>query len=499
MRFSLEDRFSGGVVFAGYGVTAPEIGYDDYDGIDARGKVVLAMRYEPTDSHGLSAIAKHDDPSGWSEHASLSTKAKNAADHGAAALLLVNPPSSEPDLLMPFRGTYGPAATIPLYQIKQSVADRMLTAAHAPDLKTLRDEIDVSLKPQSRALDGPAMWGQVQIDSIVTKIKNVAAVLAGRGPHADEFIVVGAHYDHLGLGQLGHMFGPVGSIYHGADDNASGTATILELASRVSQAPPLDRSIIFICFTGEEEGLIGSEYFIKHPPVPLDKVVAMVNLDMVGRVRDQTLDIGGQGTAKDFDVILAKADADSPLKLKSVGRGGLGPSDHMSFAMRRIPVLFFFSGVHADYHRPTDTADKINYEGIAEVADFTENVVTALTRMPRESYIVEADKDSMHLFGAPIFGDAPARRVILGVIPDYGATDSKVGVLISGTTPGTPAEAAGLREGDLLVQFGQTRLENLMDLTEALAHSKPGDRVLLKILRGNQTLSFDITLAQRKG
>ena len=424
---------------------------------------------------------------------------KDAADHGAVALLLVNPPGNEPDLLAPFHGSFAASATLPVYQIRQTVADQILAAASAPNLKSLCDQINSSFKPHSLALDKFNISGEVQIESQVTHIKNVAAVLPGQGPHADEYVVGGAHYDHLGLGQYGHMFGPPGSIYHGADDNASGTATILELASRLANAPAPQRSIIFICFTAEEEGIIGSEYFVKHPPVPLDKIVAMVNLDMVGRVHDQILNIGGQGTAKDFDAILAQADLDSPLKLKSVGRGGMGPSDHMSFAQRRIPVLFFWSGIHIDYHRPTDTADKINYEGIAEIADFTAKVITGLTKMPHDPYIVEADKDSMHLFGAPMFGTGPVRRVILGVIPDYAAAESRVGVLISGTTPGTPAEAAGLREGDLLVQFGPTKLENLMDLTQALAHSKPGDKIPLKILRGNQTLSFDITLAERKG
>jgi S1-C subfamily serine protease len=233
--------------------------------------------------------------------------------------------------------------------------------------------------------------------------------------------------------------------------------------------------------------------------VPLEKIVAMVNLDMVGRIRDQTLYIGGQGTAADFDAILAKADMESPLRLKSIGRGGLGPSDHMSFALRHVPVMFFFSGIHVDYHRPTDTADKINYEGIGEVADFTGKVIDGLTQMPREPYLMDADKDSMHLFGAPDLSPGGGKRVILGVIPDYGSQESRVGVLISGTTPGTPAQAAGMLGGDLLVQFGDQKLENLIDLSEALARSKPGEKVCVKIIRGNKALSFDVTLAERKG
>jgi Zn-dependent M28 family amino/carboxypeptidase len=499
MRFSAQGKFAAPAVFVGYGVSAPEAGYDDYADLDVKGKVVVAMRYEPMTEHGQSWLAPGSDASGWSNHATFAAKAKSAADHGAAALLIVNPPDSEPDLLVPFSGTFAPQASIPVMQIKQTAANQLLGAGGAPDLKTLRDQINASFKPRSMVLSGPAVSGTAQIESLTARVKNVMAVLPGAGPHADEFVVVGAHYDHLGLGTLGHRFGPPGSIYHGADDNASGTATVVELASRLSHGPPPARSIIFICFTAEEEGLVGSEYFVKHSPVAMEKIVAMVNLDMVGRISDQTLYIGGQGTAKDFDAILGQADLDSPLRLKSIGRGGLGPSDHMSFAMRRVPVMFFFSGLHADYHRPTDVAEKINYEGIGEVADFAAKVVLGLTKMPHEPYLAEADKDSMHLFGSPNFGSGNERRAILGVIPETGSQESRVGVLISGTTPGTPADVAGLREGDLLVQLGKQKLENLMDLTEALASSKPGDKVTVKVIRGKQTLSFDVTLAERKG
>ncbi len=527
MRFSAAGKFSGTAVFVGYGVSAPEAGYDDYAGMDVKGKVVIAMRYEPMNENGQSRLAPRDDASGWSEHATFSAKAKTAAEHGAAALLLVNPPDSEPDLLLPFSGAFAAPATIPVLQIKQAVADELLNTGGTPDrqelrkevldslkthpdgplvneqwvpnLKALRDQINASFRPRSISLFSPIVSGTVQIESLTAHVKNVMAVLPGAGPHADEFVVVGAHYDHLGLGTLGHMFGPAGSIYHGADDNASGTATVLELASRFAHALPPARSIIFICFTAEEEGLIGSDYFVKHSPVPLEKMVAMVNLDMVGRIRDQALYIGGQGTAADFDAVLGHADMDSPLRLKSIGRGGLGPSDHMSFARRHVPVMFFFSGIHADYHRPTDTAEKINYEGIGEVADFTAKVIDGLTKMPHDAYVLEADKDSMHLFGSPDFNPGGGKRVILGVIPDYGSQDSRVGVLISGTTPGTPAAAAGMIGGDLLVQFGNQKLENLMDLSEALAKGKPGEKVTVKIIRGNQTLLFDVTLMERKG
>jgi hypothetical protein len=498
MRFSAEGNFAGPAVFVGFGISAPESGYDDYRGLDVKGKVVIAMRYEPSDAQHHSRLATHE-AMGWSPHATFSEKAKTAGEHGAAALLIVNVPDSEPDWLLSFSITAAEPATIPVIQVKQTVVDQMLAANGSPNLKTLCDKIDATFAPQSVALNNSPVSGAVEIKILHAAVENVVGYLPGKS--ADEYVVLGAHYDHLGLGQLGHMIGPAGSIYHGADDNASGTATVLELASRLPREATPARSIVFICFTAEEEGLVGSQYFVAHPPIPLDKIVAMVNLDMVGRIKDQTLYIGGQGTAKDFDAILAAADHDSPLQLKSIGRGGMGPSDHMSFATRRVPVLFFFSGMHVDYHRPTDIAQKINYAGMDEVADFTAKVIAGLTTMPRNPYEVEADKDSMHLFGSPDFGIGPAheRRVMLGVVPDYGSADSRAGVLISGTTPGSPAEAVGLRGGDLLVQFGDQKLGNLMDLSQALGSAKPGERVTVKAIRGSQMLSFDVTLVERGG
>jgi hypothetical protein len=498
LKFSTEGAFSGAAAFVGYGITDPKTGYDDYAGVDAKGKIVIAMRFEPVDAEGHSRLYPKTNANQWSDNALFAAKVKNAEARGAASLLLVDPPGSDADELMQFWTPGAFDTKIPVLQITRATADQILAAGQQGSLKSLKTLIDSTFKPASVVLAGTTVSGDVKIKRLTGNLRNVIGCLAGAGPHADEFVVVGAHYDHLGLGQMGHMFGHVGSIYHGADDNASGTSVILALAARFAKAPPPDRSILFMCYTGEEEGLIGSEYFVNHSPLPLEKIVAMLNLDMVGRLKDQTLYMGGAGTDVDFDAILKTAISGSPLRLKSIGRGGMGPSDHMSFAQKRIPVLFLFSGLHVDYHRPTDTADRINYAGIDEVAKFCARIVTGLTKMPHGAYVADADKDSMHLFGSPNFAGGPARRVILGVVPDYGSADSRVGVLIAGTTPGTPAETAGLKNGDLLVQFNDQKLENLMDLTQALGAAKPGDKVKLRVLRGSQTLVLDITLAERK-
>jgi Zn-dependent M28 family amino/carboxypeptidase len=501
MSVSREGRFEGQVVFAGYGITHVANGrtdYDDYAGLDVSGKVVLAMMKEPTDGHGASRFAAAGQA--WSDEAHFNRKAATAAAHGATALLLVSPPSSGgPDEVRPFFADSDPTSTaaLPVVQVSRRVADLLLTTANQPDLKALQDTINDAFAPRSVALSDVSASGEVVVKRSVANVRNVMACLPGTGPHADEWVVVGAHYDHLGTGQLGHMFGPVGSIYHGADDNASGTAAVLELAAKLKGAPPLPRSVLFVLFTGEEEGLIGSDHFVKHPPVPLDHVVAMLNMDMVGRLKNDDLLIGGAGTAKAFDGIVADAIAGTGLHTTTFERGGLGPSDHMSFALQRIPVLFLFTGLHADYHRPTDTADKVNYAGIDRIVTVAQRVVTALAGLPRQPYDGSADSQSTM---ATVSGHGTGGgRASLGVVPDYSAADSPApGVPISGVGPATPAAVAGLRGGDRLVGFNAKRLDNLQDLADALAEASPGDKVDVRVVRDGQPLVLHAVLGERK-
>ena len=286
------------------------------------------------------------------------------------------------------------------------------------------------------------------------------------------------HYDHLGRGEPGSLAHNSHQIHNGADDNGSGTTAVLELAEELSRHGPLDRSVLFITFVGEERGLLGSMYLVAHPPVPLDKIVAMVNLDMVGRVRDNVVFVGGNGTAEDFDDVVAAADKDSQLVLKNAGadvggRGGIGPSDHMAFAMKHIPVLFFWSGMHADYHRPSDKVDKINFLGIAQVVDFTQEIIEKLAAMPREEYIDKYDHNMM--------GGVAGMKVRLGIMPDYNTDENVTGVRIAGTIPDAPAAKAGLLEGDLIVQIDAEKIDSLGDYMTVLSRHKPGDVVKITI------------------
>jgi hypothetical protein len=386
-------------------------------------------------------------------------------------------------------------AKIPVVQITADAANALLKKAGVTDdLVALQTKIDSTGKPASIGLKDVKASGDIRIAMNRAKVKNVVALAPGHGPLKDEYVVVGAHYDHIGKNRMFSAGAKEGEIHNGADDNASGTSAMLSLARQYAQRREPGRSIIFIAFTGEEWGLIGSEYFVDHPPVPLKQIEAMVNMDMVGRVRGNLLFIGGMGTGAQLESIVNAADAASPLTVKDIGKGGFGPSDHMSFALKHIPVLFLFSGLHPDYHRPTDDADKVNYDGIAEVVAFTKQVTDDLAQSPRMEYVSTADRNSPRIGST----DSGGRRVTLGVVPDYTSMDSTDGVHINGTTPGSPAEAAGLKEGDVITRFGDKTIDDLMDLTNALRESKPGDRIKLKVKRDGGDLELDATLAERK-
>ena len=499
LRVSSEGSAIGPLAFAGYGITDAEHHYDDYANLDVKGKVVLVMRYEPITGDGKSRFATGNDE--WSVDATIPQKVQTAVGHGAVGVILVNPPLHHEDDqgLIPFSRRYPFGATLPVMQVTVDVADALVRPLSGDGLRGLQAKLDATTAPASSVVPGATAKMAFAVKQTEKQVENVAALLPGTGPHADEYVVIGAHYDHLGHGGPGSLAPWSHGIHHGADDNASGTAAVMELADRFVHLGPQPRSLIFIAFTGEEEGLIGSEHFVAHPPVPLDKIVAMLNLDMVGRVSADKLLIGAEHTAPIFPDLLKKADQGLPLKLGEFGGGGgMGPSDHMSFALRRIPVLFLFSGLHLDYHRPTDTADKINYQGMAEVVDFAHRVIQQLTTMPRQKYDSAFDTKGLMQLGGP--SSSPhGGKASLGAIPDYSqGEDAKGGMRIGGIVPGSPAEQAGLKAGDIVTDFNGTRIENMMDYTAALGKAKPGTSVKLKVLRGAQRMEVQATLAKRK-
>ena len=489
--FSSSGEFAAPVIFAGYGVTADEFHYDDYAGLDVKDKIVIVLRYEP------SGFASKSGSHGLTQHSQLLSKSINARNHGAKALIVLNGKlgDGEEDLLSRFGSVNGPVnAGIVVVQVKNTVADSWFKAA-GKSVKEVQDEINAGAKPASFAFpDSLHLSLHVDIETTRATVNNVLAWLPGQ---SDEYIIVGAHYDHLGRGNVDSLApSQIGQIHPGADDNASGTAGVLELARLLApQRGQLKRSILFMNFSGEEFGLLGSAAWVNAPTRPLEKAVAMINMDMIGRIQDDKVYIGGIGTGSTFKSVLEQAQKEqaqngTPFKIE-YSASGYSSSDHTSFVLKKIPSLFFFSGLHSDYHKPSDTWDKINAPSAARLLDMVADVVVQLasTQEAPAFQVVAEDKPTAGGGGS---GYGP----YFGSIPDFGQTEN--GVKFSGVKPNSPAAKAGLLAGDILVQFGDKPIKNLYDFTDALRSSKIGDVVEVKVLRDGKPITASVKLEQRK-
>jgi len=334
--------------------------------------------------------------------------------------------------------------------------------------------------------------------------QNVVAMLPGRDPAVrGEYVVVGAHYDHLGRSTEGALDpDEKNAVRKGADDNASGTAAVMELA-RLFAAAPARRSIVFVTFSGEELGLLGSEYYVEHSPLPLDSAVAMINFDMVGRLRDDKLIVYGVATATELPALLDSANvaatrvggiasgsaARTPLRLTALG-DGFGPSDHSSFYAHNIPVLHFFTDLHEDYHRASDVVSKINAPGEARVVDVAERVIRSIADRPSRLTFVRSTSP------APTASSRQGSDVYLGSIPDMSAGEG-AGLRLTGVRAGSPAEQSGLAAGDVIVEFGGRAVTNLYNFSDALYAHKPGDSVLVTFVRNGEKKQVTVLLGKR--
>jgi hypothetical protein len=319
-------------------------------------------------------------------------------------------------------------------------------------------------------------------------VKNVIGILPGRGPHAGEVVVLGAHYDHLGLGTNGYiqfaLDTAIGVVHNGADDNASGVVALIEIAHRLaSHEPRSHRTYVFIAFTAEELGAIGSQYYVAHPVRPTDSTYAMLNFDMVGRLRGDSLITIGVGSATELPALLDSLNAPYRFALQKQP-GPWGSSDQSSFYAAHIPVVFFFTNIHSDYHRYTDDWEKINVDGIAEIAAYATDVATALAIRPSRLTFVDVPQ--------PPPPEASGRRASLGTIPDM--TESPGGVRLAGVRAGTPAAEAGLQAGDILTQIGDFTIKDLNDLQHALVSLKAGDTVTIVVIRDGKRVETKATL-----
>jgi aminopeptidase YwaD len=483
-------KVEGEVVFAGYGITAKDYGYNDYAGIDVKGKIVLVLRYEPPPKDEKSPFQKAP---GYSNHATLRAKANNARDHGAVGMILIDLSHSgdeQKELLSTLSTLWRGGNNLIAAQVKRRAIEKWLEG-RGISLKSLKEKIDREEKPASHPLPAVQVTLEVKLEEVRQRTENVIGILPGSDPTLkDESIVIGAHYDHVGFGHYGTRDSHTsGQIHYGADDNASGTAVLLQLAERLSRAQLKPaRTIVFAAFSAEELGLHGSRQYVNSPPLPLSSTKAMVNLDMVGRLRDNRLTIFGTRSAKGLsDIVLEEA---QKLGLQVTESDGIGRSDHRSFYNKKIPALHFFTGSHPDYHRPSDTWEKLNVEGMARVSQLVQGIAEKVANRKEPLSFVSLPSRP------PATGSEPqGYGAYLGSIPEFGA--SAEGVQLAGVQDGSPAAFAGLREGDIIIKLAEMKIQNLEDLTAALRSKKPGDSVEITVLRNSQRLTLKATLRAR--
>jgi aminopeptidase YwaD len=473
---------SGNIVFVGYGINAPELNYNDYSGIDLKGKIALMMMYSP----GYND--PHNNP--FSKYERLRVKCAAAKEQGATGIIVIKGPDSGEDELVKLRMS-GPGENIeiPVMNVKRSYVEYIFSNSKKMTLIEVQKNIDSLRTPMSFEFGG----GMAELKTDLLRIKaltnNVIGKIEGKDPALkNEYILVGAHMDHLGDGlKYGSLHDShVAEIHNGADDNASGVAAVLELAQYYSsKKKDLKRSIIFMTFSGEEAGLIGSAHFTKSELMKKYNIVSMINLDMVGRLTDNKLTIGGTGTSSIWQGLLDSLNITYNFAA-AYNKDGYGPSDHASFYAKDIPVLFFFTGLHKDYHKPSDDWQYINADGEAKILNMVVgivNYVNKLSAKPDFIKVTEEKKETNMGF-----------RVTLGVIPDYSST--KEGLEITGVKSGGVAEKAGLQAGDVITKLGQYEIKNIYDYTDALSKFKPGEESEVTYIRGTETTTVKFTFTK---
>jgi Tol biopolymer transport system component len=481
LAFSAQGKLEADLVLAGYGVVAKELKVDDYRGLDVKGKLVVVRRFVPE----TPAFQK---PVDQRRYGDLWYKAVTARMAGAVGMIVVDAPTPPaatakgkpwkapdeakfPELT---RENYGDAG-MPTLIVKREAFEPLLKELQ--QRRKLRASINVNLSYEKQSAF------------------NVIARLPANAPAAERQpgeLVVGAHYDHLGYGGV-HSLTPDSSAPHlGADDNASGVAGILEIARTLAASPKRKQDVLFMAFSAEESGVLGSSHLVHEPPAGLDpkRFRAMLNLDMVGRLRDNQLTVLGAKTATEWQALVTAA-CDRERVQCALGSDGYGPSDQTSFYAAGVPVLHFFSGSHSDYHKPSDSADRINAAGAAQIAKLVADIAQTVTDLPSglayQQVAPEAPRGDMRSFNAS-----------LGTIPDYAGPAQGGGVLLSGVRPGSAAEKAGLRRGDTLIGLGKTELKSLHDFMFVLNGSKPGQTVTARVKRDGKVLELPITFEEHQ-
>lgn len=489
---------SADLVFVGYGISSDEDSYDDYADIDVEGKVVVMIRREPQQGKVDGAFAGTE----TSRHSYIATKVELAVKQKAAAIILVNDPHSVPDAskddLTSPGGFDTTSAGIPFAHVKQALINDLLKTSPVSvktadgekkldNLAAIAAHIDDTMTPVSQAMEGVKADMVTEFKSEAITAYNLIGVVEGQSGLDGETIVIGGHYDHIGFGGYGSRARErKGEVHNGADDNATGTAAVLEMARRVALGPTPKRTIVFICFSGEERGLLGSKHYVKEPVFPLDKTVAMLNFDMIGTLRNNNVEVNGIGTAEEFAKIVDAVDEESPLTTKRIESPFAG-SDHLPFYQNGIPVMFCFTGITPRYHTPDDDFETINVEGVVSVIDFTEGMMRRIDELPERP-----------TFKGRARGSRRQRNRVpyLGVVPNMGIDQEEEGIPLQEIRRESPAFEAGLKTGDHLLAVGDTKLNDFGDLITFLRGAKAGQKVTFKVKRAEETIDIKATLGQ---
>jgi aminopeptidase YwaD len=479
--FTSNGKMSGEMVFLGYGISAPDLNYDDYKDIDVSGKIVVIITSSPTSTATNNTFFQYE---------SLYKKLSKARDNKAAGIIVISGHETEDVLPKLTYSLARQSSGIPIVKVKRYFIEEIFSDLNL-DFKKIQNDINSKQKPNSFALGKWSAKAIVNVEQVKARTGNVIGYLEGNDPALkNQVIVLGAHYDHLGWGRENSLYeGKDKIIHYGADDNASGVTGILEIAQKIaSNKKLLKRSILFICFTGEEEGLIGSNYFTNSSIFNKLSIVTMINMDMIGRMEKDKLIINGTGTSSLWINELDELNKKYSFTMSYIP-DGFGPSDQSSFYSKNIPVLFFFTGLHTDYHKPSDTYDKINTVGEEKVVkyiyDLTLDLSTA-NRLIDFTRVVENNEKKQET--GPV-------KVYVGTIPDFSSNEE--GYKISGVKEGSPADKGGIMAGDLMIKFGNMEIKNIYDYTAALGEHKPGDEVEVVIKRNNETLTVKVTLGKK--
>ncbi len=511
MPFTSIGGAAGPLAFAGFGISAPDYEYDDYAGFDATGKVLLVLRGEPTRDDPDARFGGKDP----SSHALFSTKARAAAERGAAALLIVNERErSDPDELYRWsdrdaRQSYA----LPMAHISRELAGAWLEAAGLPGLDVLEDGYERC--GGLSAIDVPDVFVSLETGTSRVEGRNVLGMLPGDGS-TDEVIVIGAHHDHVGFVSPMMRRDAPPEIHNGADDNASGTAGVIELARALACGPPLRRNVLFMTFDAEELGLLGSKHFVEDPTIDLANIVAMINFDMIGRAENQNLTVFGTASGDTFSDELASAAEAVGLYYQAPVPAGtiFRQSDHASFYDEDIPVMFGSTMLHPQYHQPEDDWELVDSEGAVQLLEAMGRVVASIANAEEPPAFAQLEQDrsrprdrlaaareraadsggarSVEGAGESRGDDAPAMpRVRLGIVPSY--DDPGPGLLVQSVAPDTPAAKGGMKDGDRIVKIATSDVTDIYGYMSAVRALRPGDSAEIVVQRGPDQVTLKVT------